>query len=185
MVRTALFTALACVAGLLSGPASARDLQPVRDLDLQRYAGTWHEIARLPNRFEDMCAGDITATYTPRDDGSIRVVNACRKESGDIMSSEGEARQAGEYAAQLEVRFAPKWLSFLPFVWADYWVIALDPDYQWAMVGEPGHKYLWILARLPEMDRALFDRLKAKAEAMGYDLAPLRMMAPLRDTSAD
>lgn len=182
MVRTALFTALACVAGLLSGPASARDLQPVRDLDLQRYAGTWHEIARLPNRFENDCVGDITATYTPRDDGSLRVVNACREENGDIKSTEGEARQAGDHAAQLEVRFAPKWLSFLPFVWADYWVIALDEDYQWALVGEPDLEYFWILSRDPDMDARTFEGLKARARGLGYDLDELVVVNPPTDT---
>ena len=185
MIRAALFTALACAAGLLSGPANARELQPVRDLDLQRYAGVWHEIARLPNRFEDDCVGDITATYTPRDDGSIRVVNACRKENGDIMSSEGEARQAGDHAAQLEVRFAPKWLSFLPFVWADYWVIALDENYQWALVGEPDLKYFWILSREPQLDQKTFEDLKARARGLGYDLGKLVVVNPPIDARQD
>ncbi len=75
------------------------------------------------------------------------------------------------------MRFVPDWLSWVPLVWADYWVLALDPDYQWALVGEPDRKYLWILSRLPEMDRAQFEQLKAKAETMGYDLGPLRLMA--------
>ncbi|WP_374604409.1 lipocalin family protein [Arenimonas sp.] len=185
MIRAALFTALACAAGLVSGPASARDLQPVRDLDLQRYAGVWHEIARLPNRFEDDCVGDITATYTPREDGSIRVVNACRKEDGEIMSSDGEARRTGDNPAQLEVRFAPKWLSFLPFVWADYWVIALDDDYQWALVGEPDRKYLWILARQPRLDADTFEGLKARARGLGYELDGLVVVNPPKPASED
>ena len=180
MIRAALFTALACVAGLLSGPASARDLQPVRDIDLQRYAGTWHEIARLPNRFEDDCVGDITATYTPREDGSIRVVNACRMADGEMMSSDGEARRTGDNPAQLEVRFAPKWLSFLPFVWADYWVIALDEDYRWALVGEPDREFLWFLSREPSMDTETFERLKARAIALGYSLDELIVVVPPR-----
>jgi apolipoprotein D and lipocalin family protein len=78
------------------------------------------------------------------------------------------------------VRFAPDWLSWLPWVWADYWVIALDPGYQWAVVGEPDRDYLWILSREPSMDRAQFEQLKARAEAMGYDLSPLIVAAPLR-----
>ena len=86
---------------------------------------------------------------------------------------------------QLQVRFVPDWLSWVPLVWADYWVLALDPDYQWALVGEPDRKYLWILSRLPEMDRARFEQLKEKAETMGYDLGPLRLMAPIRDTPTD
>lgn len=73
----------------------------------------------------------------------------------------------------------PKWLAWLPLVWADYWVIALDPDYQWAMVGEPDRKYLWILSRSPQMQRAQLERLKAKAAEMGYDLSPLIVAAPL------
>ena len=178
MIRAALFTALACASGLVSGPAYARDLQPVRDLDLQRYAGVWHEIARLPNRFEDDCVGDITATYTPLDNGRIRVVNACREENGEMNAVEGEARQSGDLPSQLEVRFAPKWLSFLPFVWADYWVIALDDDYQWAIVGEPGRDYLWILSREPRLDKATFNGLKARARGMGYELDDLVVVNP-------
>ncbi len=178
MIRAALFTALACASGLVSGPTSARDLQPVRDLDLQRYSGVWHEIARLPNRFEDDCVGDITATYTPREDGSIRVVNACRKADGETMSSDGEARRTGDNPAKLEVRFAPKWLSFLPFVWADYWVIALDENYQWALVGEPDRKYLWILSREPQLDKASFEGLKARARGLGYELDGLVVVNP-------
>jgi apolipoprotein D and lipocalin family protein len=80
----------------------------------------------------------------------------------------------------LEVRFAPNWLSWLPFVWADYWVIDLDPGYTWAVVGEPDRDYLWILSREPAMDRVLFEQIKARAIAMGYDLGPLIMAAPLR-----
>jgi apolipoprotein D and lipocalin family protein len=178
MIRATAFTALACAAGLFAGAADARALQPVRDLDLQRYAGVWHEIARLPNRFEDKCVGDITATYTPREDGGIRVVNACRKADGDTSSVVGEARQAGTLASQLEVRFAPKWLSLLPFVWADYWVIALDKDYQWALVGEPDRKYLWILSREPQLDEKTFEGLKARARGLGYELDELVVVTP-------
>lgn len=68
----------------------------------------------------------------------------------------------------LEVRFAPAWLSWLPMVWGDYWVIALDPDYQWAMVGAPDADYLWILSRTPRLDEGIRERLLARAAAMGY-----------------
>ena len=74
----------------------------------------------------------------------------------------------------------PGWLSWVPLVWADYWVVALDPDYQWAVVGDPDREYLWILSREPAMDAGLFEQLKARAEAMGYDLQPLVLAAPLR-----
>lgn len=167
------------LAGLLAtSAASAQALKAVPELDVQRYAGTWHEIARLPNRFENMCAGDITATYTPLEDGRIRVVNACRKADGSRQSVDGIARRSGERAAELEVRFAPAWLSFLPFVWADYWVIALDRDYQWAIVGEPDRDYLWFLTREPTVDAATFESLKARARSMGYDLGDLVVVNP-------
>lgn len=155
-------------------------LEPVPDLDLDRYAGVWHEIARLPNRFEDQCVADITATYTPIGDGRIRVVNACREDDGRINAVEGEARQAGTLPSQLEVRFAPKWLSFLPFVWADYWVIALDEGYQWALVGEPDRKYLWILAREDQLDAGTFDAITARARELGYSLEDLVVVQPPR-----
>lgn len=176
MVRT-----LVLITGLLATSlAAAEPLRAVPELDLQRYAGTWHEIARLPNRFEDRCAGDITATYTPLEDGRVRVVNACRKADGSRQSVDGMARRSGERAAELEVRFAPAWLSFLPFVWADYWVIAIDRDYQWAIVGEPDRDYLWFLTREPTVDAATFESLKGRARSMGYDLDALVVVNPPR-----
>ncbi|MBY4598387.1 lipocalin family protein [bacterium BD-1] len=176
MVRTFVL-----LTGLLAASfAAAEPLRAVPELDLRRYAGTWHEIARLPNRFEDRCAGDITATYTPLEDGRMRVVNACRKADGSRQSVDGMARLGGERAAELEVRFAPAWLSFLPFVWADYWVIAIDRDYQWAIVGEPDRDYLWFLTREPTVDAATFESLKARARALGYDLDELVVSNPPR-----
>lgn len=166
---------------LLSAPALAiakPPLQAVPELDLARYAGTWHEIARLPMYFERKCARDITATYTPREDGTITVRNACVKADGVNMVSEGVARKTGADPAKLEVRFAPGWLSALPFVWADYWVIAVDPDYRWAIVGEPGREYLWILSREPTLDAKTFEDLKGRARMMGYDLAELIVVSP-------
>lgn len=166
---------------LLSAPALAiakPPLQAVPELDLARYAGTWHEIARLPMYFERKCARDITATYTPREDGTITVRNACVKADGVNMVSEGVARKTGADPAKLEVRFAPGWLSALPFVWADYWVIAVDTDYRWAIVGEPGREYLWILSREPVLDAKTFEDLKGRARMMGYDLAELIVVSP-------
>ena len=89
------------------------------------------------------------------------------------------ARRVEGHPGRLQVRFAPDWLAWLPMVWADYWVIALDPDYQWALIGEPGRKYLWVLSRSPRMQRSVFEGIKAKAVAMGYDLDPLLVVAPL------
>lgn len=169
-------------AGLLLSSLAAHAAPPVTSvpaLDMGRYAGQWHEIAHLPVSFQKKCVGDITATYGLRGDGRISVHNACRIVDGERIAAEGVARPVEGHPGQLQVRFVPDWLAWVPLVWADYWVIALDPDYQWALVGDPDRKYLWILSRSPSMDTALFARIKAKAEAMGYDLAALKVMAPL------
>lgn len=176
---------LACCATLsLLLPArpalAARPVTSVPELELSRYAGHWYEIAHLPVSFQRQCAGDITAAYALRADGSIEVRNACLTHDGRRAEAEGVARTVEGHPGRLQVRFVPGWLSWVPLVWADYWVIALDPDYQWAVVGDPDREYLWILSREPVMEAELFERLKARAEAMGYDLAPLVLAAPLR-----
>ena len=166
----------------LTAPSAwaANPVVSVPELDISRYAGQWYEIARLPMSFQDKCTGDVTATYTLRDDDLIGVRNACRTESGDIAVSEGVARSVEGHPGRLEVRFVPDWLSWLPFIWADYWVIDLDPGYTWAVVGEPDRDYLWILSREPAMERELFEQIKARAVAMGYDLGPLVQSGTLR-----
>ena len=180
MRMTCLYSLMCAALAVLA--ASAHAAGPVRSvdaLDIDRYAGQWHEIAHLPVSFQKKCVGDITATYSLRSDGRITVRNGCRVDDGGRVEAEGVARPVTDAPGQLQVRFAPEWLSWLPLVWADYWVIALDPEYEWAMVGEPDRKYLWILSRSPSMPRARFETLKSRAQAMGYDLAPLRVMAPI------
>jgi apolipoprotein D and lipocalin family protein len=159
--------------------ASTTANAPVPALDLQRYSGQWHEIAHLPMFWQRQCVGDITATYTPKPDGTVGVRNACRTSDGTRDVSEGVARPVGAKPGQLEVRFAPEWLSWVPMVWADYWVIDLDPQYRWAVVGGPDRDNLWVLSRTPGMDRTLFEQIKARATAKGYRLDDLKVMAPL------
>lgn len=142
--------------------------EAVSSVDLRRYSGKWYEIAHLPMFFQRKCVGDTTALYTPLADGTMAVRNRCRDEDGTFQQVDGEARQVGESTSKLEVRFAPGWLSWLPMVWGDYWVIALDEQYQWTMVGAPKADYLWILSRTPTMDDALREELLAKAQRMGY-----------------
>lgn len=174
-------TALAsCGSSIAIGPVlAAPPLPVVQQLDLERYVGQWHEIARYPNFFERMCVGNVTATYARNLDGTISVVNACRKDDGSMVRAEGLARIVAP--AKLQVRFAPSWLGFLPFVWGDYWVIDLAPDYAYAVVGEPSRDYLWILARDPRMDDATYARITAGLAALGYDAGRLlRNPAPER-----
>lgn len=159
--------------------ATALPNEPTRTLDLARYAGQWHEIAHLPMFFQRRCVDNITATYTARPDGTLGVHNACRTQDGSMQASDGEAKRVpGEPAGALKVRFAPAWLSWLPWVWADYWVIEMDADYQWAVVGSPSRKYLWILSRQPQMNPQLLQNLKDRARQRGYPVDQLVMAAP-------
>lgn len=165
---------LAIATGLATGTNA-----PVAQFDLERYSGTWHEIAHLPMLFQRNCVDHISATYTPLPDGTIQVRNACRTNDGSMNESTGVARPVEGKPGQLKVRFAPDWLAWLPMVWADYWVIDLDPRYQWAVVGGPTHKYLWVLSRTPTMDRGLFELLRSRARERGYPVDRLVMAAPL------
>lgn len=155
--------------------AAAAPLPTVDGVELTRYAGRWYEIARLPNRFQEQCAGDVTATYTLRDDGRVTVVNECRQRDGKTTRASGVARRADEKgpASRLKVRFAPSFLSFLSFVWGDYFILELDPDYRHALVGDPARKYLWILSRTPEMDANTYESLVGTAERLGFDAKQL------------
>lgn len=159
--------------------AAALANAPVPEVDLNRYAGTWHEIAHLPMFFQRHCVGDITAQYTLQPDGKVGVRNACRTRDGSMDASEGVARPVPGKPGALQVRFAPDWLSWLPMVWADYWVVELDPDYRWAVVGGPSTKYLWVLSREPSMERTLFEQIRDRARERGYPVDKLVMAAPL------
>ena len=154
--------------------AAAQDPLPtVQNVDLQRYSGRWYEISRLPMWFERKCLDNITATYTLRSDDRIDVVNSCRTENGQINARGIAEMPDGQHPGQLRVRFAPDWMAWLPVVWGDYWIIDLDPDYQWVLVGAPSRGYLWILARSPALDQITIDRLKSKATSLGFDVAPM------------
>lgn len=160
---------LVLAAAILAAQSDVRALAAVDSVDLDRYMGRWYEVARLPNRFQSDCASDTTATYTKEPDGRLRVVNECRRADGSSMSAEGTARRVG--VSKLKVRFAPAWLSFLPMVWGDYWVIDLAEDYSWAVVGEPGLKYFWILSREPKVEDSVIQGIVERAHEQSYDLS--------------
>ncbi|MBL8206078.1 MAG: lipocalin family protein [Blastocatellia bacterium] len=166
---------------ILSGTATLADVgQPkslavVPSVDLSRYTGKWYEIARLPNRFQKNCAGEVTATYSLLAGNQIRVVNECRRNNDQTEQAEGLARLANKNGpnSKLEVRFAPAWLSWLSAVWGDYWIIDLADDYSYSVVGTPDRKYLWILARTPNLDEAIYQRILQQTAAQGFAVAQL------------
>lgn len=160
-------------------PEGSLPNQPVSELELNRYVGQWHEIAHLPMFFQRKCLDQITATYTLRGNGRLDVRNACRSVDGDQKVSQGIAKPVPGKAGALKVRFAPVWLAWLPWVWGDYWVLEVDSNYRWAVVGSPRRKYLWILSREPSMPTAQFQALIARARQRGYPVELLLMAAPL------
>jgi apolipoprotein D and lipocalin family protein len=158
-----------------SAAGSTPEPKTVARVDLQRYAGRWYEVARYPNRFQKHCVGDVVATYTLQPDGKIGVDNRCRDEHGGEDRAHGLARNVSEDGSnsKLKVRFAPRALSWLPFVWANYWILALADDYSYAVVGTPDREYLWILSRTPSLPEPVLERLEKLVAAQGYDAARL------------
>lgn len=175
MIKT---TGTLCLALLVA--ACATSVQPpllatVPWVDLDRYAGTWHEVALYPNRFQQACAKGTTATYTPLADGRVGVRNRCLRADGSEMSVEGVAEVVDPSTrARLKVSFLPAWLRWTGVGRGDYWVLYLSPDYRVAIVGEPSREYLWILARTPTLAEDEYQALMAKVRAVGYDPARLR-----------
>ena len=170
-IVTLTVLALSIFAGALSAQSTAKPvLSPVNGIDLERYARRWFEIAKYPNRFQKQCVANTTANYTVRKNGRIEVLNECVKKDGTTVKAVGEAK-IGDKAnnAKLKVRFAPGFISFLPFVWANYWVIDIAPDYSYSVIGEPGRDYFWILSRSPEMETATYQTILRRAEKMGFD----------------
>jgi apolipoprotein D and lipocalin family protein len=163
------FRFLSCAFALCAAFAQADPLpvQSVDRVDLARYVGKWYEIAAFPMFFQRQCVGDTTAEYALRSDGDIAVVNRCRTETG-FDEAVGKAWVVdGTGNAQLKVSF------FWPFR-ADYWVVGLDRDYRWAVVGNPNRKYLWVLARTPRLPRDQLDDALRAAASQGFDLGQLK-----------
>jgi apolipoprotein D and lipocalin family protein len=151
-------------------PNVSSPLTTVPRLDIARYLGTWYEIAKFPNRFQRMCAANTQAEYRGLESGQIEVINRCQKASGEMAEAVGKARLVGEAGSpKLQVRFAPAWLSFLPMVWGNYWVIDLDDNYQLAAVSEPQREYLWILSRTPKVEPAVYAALLKRLQTQGFD----------------
>jgi lipocalin len=140
--------------------------ETVKELDLNRYLGTWYEIARFDHRFERGLVG-ATATYSMRDDGKIKVINQGYENTldGKLSVAEGKAKLTGD-PGKLKV-------SFFWIFYGDYFILELDNDYQWALIGSSSDKYLWILSRTPQLDDQTKGLILKKAEKRGYDTSKL------------
>jgi lipocalin len=138
----------------------------VKELDLPRYLGTWYEIARFDHRFERGLQG-VTATYSMRDDGKIKVLNQGYENTldGKLSVAEGKAKTTSE-PGKLKV-------SFFWIFYADYFVLELDENYQWVLIGSSSDKYLWILSRTPQLEEKVKNHILEKAKERGYDISKL------------
>ena len=167
--QTAVKPLLALLAMLITACTGAPDgVKVVSGFELDRYLGTWYEIARLDHRFERGLS-NITATYSLREDGGVKVVNrGYNAEDGEWNEADGKAYFVGdEDVGQLKVSF------FGPF-YGGYNIIELDKDgYEYSMVAGPDRSYLWILSRSPDLDDAILDSLVTKAGELGFPVGEL------------
>ena len=170
-------TTIAFVSTQASAQESAAiPVKTIPSLDVPRYLGTWYEIAKFPNWFQKKCVSNTKAVYSLKGDGKLKVLNSCKTASGEVSEAEGTARQMGASdSPKLEVRFAPDWLSFVPLVWGDYWVIDLDSQYQVAAVSDPRREYLWVLSRTPQLDAAVYDALLKRLQDQQFDIRKLEL----------
>jgi apolipoprotein D and lipocalin family protein len=147
-------------------------LETVDFVDIKRYSGKWYEIQRIPNSFEKGC-GFVTAEYSLRKRGKVNVVNTCVKESGKTTRSHAIAKVVNKKTnASLSVSFVPL-LKYLGLFGGDYNIIALDDDYQYALVGSKNREFLWILARTKKLDLRTINNLKQVATEQGFDVSRL------------
>ena len=147
------------------GRNKPKPLEVVHHVEMEKYLGTWYEIATIPAGFQKNCVA-VTATYSLRKDGNIEVLNACRVGllDGPFKSVKGKAWVVDTATnAKLKVRF------FRLFT-GDYWIIELDPQYRYAVVGHPSRNYLWILSRTPKINDELYSKLLARIARKGYDI---------------
>lgn len=150
--------------------AAAQAPAVVDYVDLNRYLGTWYEIASFPQKFSKGCVASM-AEYSLESNGEIKVVNSCRQDTfdGKLREFTGRARVVDTTTnAKLEV-------SFFPAIWGDYWIIELDKKYKWAAVGVPGRTSLWILSRTPQMRKSVYKKILKRLEAKGFDTTQLEI----------
>ncbi len=140
----------------------------VSHVDLKRYIGLWYEIARIPNSFQRDCARNTTASYELQPDGRIRVINRCVGADGVVKEAKGVARVVDTTGnSKLEVSFVR--ILGVQLFWGDYWIIGLDKDYRYAVVGNPSRKYGWILSRTPELSQEDMETANEILRSNGYD----------------
>lgn len=180
LVRTAALLFLALAWPCAGETQTAALLRPLPSLDVAPYMGTWYQVAWIPNRFQSQCVSDTTAIYRDLGDGTVEVLNRCKRADGSFDRVLGIARPPAGMAridagrlmpARLEVSFLPAWLRWTGVGWGAYWVVDLAPEGRYAIVSEPSRQYLWVLARQPVLTAEDDAAIKLKLKALDFDLA--------------
>ena len=160
-------SALICMVLLFTACSSKNPpLQTVQKVDINRYLGTWYEIARYEHFFEKDCK-NVSANYSMLDEQTIKVVNRCTNMlTNEKIEAIGRAYATDDTNSKLKVSF------FRPF-YGDYWVMILDENYDYVVVGTPSREYLWILARKPILDEKIKNEILQKLPTLGFDASKL------------
>ena len=161
---------VAVILAVTSVQTLASDVKPVEKLDLDKYLGTWVEIASIPQFFQRKCVRDTRATYSAAENSLIKVENVCTRDDGAREKAEGRARRVdADSAAKLEVTFLELFGEYRFWVAGGYWVIALDANYQWAVVGHPSRRFGWVLARERRLSPVALAEIIGRIKSQGYD----------------
>ena len=166
-------TAVSALVAAIMAKNAKKALASAAYVDLDRFVGSWFEIARLPDRQDKECVSDARATYARTDDG-LRLLSLCRRENGSIRRSTGRAKLADDATqARFKISYSHSALDVLPFVWSDYTIIDVADDYSTAIVGAADRKHLWLLSRQPTVSDAERQDFLTKARAQGFDTSAL------------
>lgn len=169
-----LIPILLFIQNVFSQDKTLPQLVTVQKVDLKKYVGLWYEIAKIPNSFQDQCAYGTTAEYKIDEDGDIIVTNSCYDEDGKPDVAEGLAKVVDKKTnSKLEVSFV-SFLGIRPF-WGDYWIIGLDENYQWAVIGTPSRKYGWILSRTPSLPENTIQEIFSMLKSQYYNPGDFEM----------
>lgn len=172
MRRIVLLFLVLLLAVLAAAPTSADDRVRRRpavaeQVDLARYMGLWYEIARIPTRFQKSCICCATAEYVDEGKGKVSILNRCVQADGSVKEAKAEARVISANNARWKATFFK--LLGIPVAKGDYWILGVDDDYRWAVVGDPERKYGWILSRSPDMAPEVRAEVDALIADRGYD----------------
>ncbi len=170
-----LFLTITLLSSMMAYAGHVPELETVEKVDINRYIGKWYEIARFDQKFQKNCTA-VTANYSIKKNGNLKVVNTCRKgnPNGKLKVAKGVARVSDKVTnAKLKVQFFLRFLN-IGFLSGNYWILALGENYEYAMVGDPTRKFLWILNRESEMDERVYLELVQKAETLGFDTTKLQ-----------